>query len=176
MQQAPRGGGGGGLDRRGAGSDDSDASPSDEWLKQLNATCNRLSTQYLQLLRAAGSVDDGSSGGGGGGGDHPNQHNPRSGSRQHVMKSTQDPPPPPLAANVASSLVQCQVAAENLNVAASSLLTLIRTLKLSLLLTDSDTMEAEQELECRACQEEAAQALREASELEQTLMELRRQR
>jgi Surfeit locus protein 5 subunit 22 of Mediator complex len=173
MQQPPRGGGGeGDLDRRGGGSDDT--SPADEWLKQLRATCNRLSTQYLQLLRAAGSVDDGSSAGSGGG-DPPNQHNPRSGSRQHVMKSTQDPPPPPLAANVASSLVQCQVAAENLNVAASSLLTLIRTLKLSLLLTDADTMEAEQELECRACQEEAAQALREANELEQALMELRRQ-
>lgn len=169
MQQPPRGGAG--LDRRGAGGGD-DTSPADEWLKQLNATCNRLSTQYLQLLRAAGSVDDGSSGGGG---DHPNQHNPRSGSRQHVMKSTQDPPPPPLAANVASSLVQCQVAAENLNVAASSLLTLIRTLRLSLLLTDSDTMEAEQELECRACQREADQALEEANELEQTLMELWRQ-
>ena len=59
MQQPPRGGGaGGGLDRRGGGSDDT--SPADEWLKQLHATCNRLSTQYLQLLRAAGSVDDGS--------------------------------------------------------------------------------------------------------------------
>ena len=30
-----------------------DTSAADEWLASLNATCNRLSTQYLQLLRAA---------------------------------------------------------------------------------------------------------------------------
>jgi hypothetical protein len=33
-----------------------DATPAEEWLQQLNSTCNRLSTQYLNLLRAASSV------------------------------------------------------------------------------------------------------------------------
>ena len=30
--------------------------PSEDWLQSLNATCNRLSTQYLSLLKAASSV------------------------------------------------------------------------------------------------------------------------
>jgi hypothetical protein len=35
---------------------EADATPAEEWLQSLNATCNRLSTQYLNLLRAASSV------------------------------------------------------------------------------------------------------------------------
>lgn len=30
--------------------------PSDEWLSSLNATCNRLSNQYLNLLKSASSI------------------------------------------------------------------------------------------------------------------------
>jgi hypothetical protein len=33
-----------------------DDTPAEEWLQSLNATCNRLSTQYLSLLRSASSV------------------------------------------------------------------------------------------------------------------------
>jgi hypothetical protein len=33
-----------------------DIVPSDEWTLSLNATCNRLSTQYLNLLKSASSV------------------------------------------------------------------------------------------------------------------------
>lgn len=33
-----------------------DATPAEEWLQSLNATCNRLSTQYLNMLKAASSV------------------------------------------------------------------------------------------------------------------------
>ena len=33
-----------------------DTTPAEEWLQQLNAVCNRLSTQYLNLLRTASSV------------------------------------------------------------------------------------------------------------------------
>ena len=33
-----------------------DLTPGEEWQQSLNATCNRLSTQYLNLLRAASSV------------------------------------------------------------------------------------------------------------------------
>lgn len=35
---------------------EADATPAKEWSQSLNATCNRLSTQYLNLLRAASSV------------------------------------------------------------------------------------------------------------------------
>lgn len=35
---------------------EADATPSEDWLQSLNATCNRLSTQYLNLLRAAASA------------------------------------------------------------------------------------------------------------------------
>jgi hypothetical protein len=33
-----------------------DDTPAEEWLQQLNATLNRLTTQYLALLRTASSV------------------------------------------------------------------------------------------------------------------------
>lgn len=36
--------------------EEADTTPAEEWLQSLNATCNRLSTQYLNLLRAASSV------------------------------------------------------------------------------------------------------------------------
>jgi len=35
---------------------EADATPAEDWLQSLNATCNRLSTQYLNLLRAASSA------------------------------------------------------------------------------------------------------------------------
>jgi len=35
---------------------EADATPAEEWQASLNATCNRLSTQYLSLIRAASSV------------------------------------------------------------------------------------------------------------------------
>ena len=60
--------------------------------------------------------------------------------------TAQDPPPPPLAADVALSTLQCQLAAENICVASSHILSLIRTLKLSLLLMDEDCIEAEEDL------------------------------
>ena len=33
-----------------------DLTPAEEWQQSLNATCNRLSTQYVNLLKAASSV------------------------------------------------------------------------------------------------------------------------
>jgi len=88
------------------------------------------------------------------------------------MTSAQDPPPPPLAADVALSSLQCQLAAENICAATSSLLTLIRTLRLSLLLMDEDTIEAEENLEVQQAQGFTKEALTEAVKLEQELMEL----
>jgi hypothetical protein len=36
--------------------EEADLTPAEEWQQSLNSTCNRLSTQYLNLLRAASSV------------------------------------------------------------------------------------------------------------------------
>jgi hypothetical protein len=33
-----------------------DATPAEEYLASLNATCNRLSTQYLNLLKASSAT------------------------------------------------------------------------------------------------------------------------
>lgn len=35
---------------------ETDDTPAEEWLQQLNAVCNRLSTQYLSLLKTASSA------------------------------------------------------------------------------------------------------------------------
>jgi hypothetical protein len=109
-----------------------DATPAEEWSQSLNATCNRLSTQYSNLLKSASSVTALA---------EENKHDPRAGGGH--MISAQDPPPPPLAADVALASLQCQLASENICVATSHLLTLIRTLRLSLLLMDEDTIDAE---------------------------------
>ena len=89
------------------------------------------------------------------------------------MLSLQDPPPPPLAADVALGTLQCQAATENICVATSQLLTLIRTLRLSLLLMDHETMEAEEEVQVERAQELTRAARLEATQLEQELMDLR---
>ena len=91
------------------------------------------------------------------------------------MQSAQDPPPPPLAADVAMSSLQCQLAVENMCVAASNLLTLIRTLRLSLLLMDEPTIAAEEEWQVQEAFQIAALAQQEANQLEQEWMELRNQ-
>lgn len=87
------------------------------------------------------------------------------------MMSAEDPPPPPLAADLALSMVQCQLAAENISVASSHLITLIRTLRLSLLLMDEETIHAEEQVEIERTQQLTCNALKEAAELEQLYME-----
>jgi len=82
------------------------------------------------------------------------------------MPILQDPPAPPLAAHVELSSVQCQAAAENLKVAASQLLTLIRQLRLSLLVMDKDTIQVEKEM-----QESKIEAIRDKAEMEIALLE-----
>mmetsp|Transcript_21536 Transcript_21536/g.44928 ORF Transcript_21536/g.44928 Transcript_21536/m.44928 type:complete len:155 (-) Transcript_21536:305-769(-) len=141
---------------------EADATPSEQWLQQLNATCNRLSTQYHSLLRAASSISALEEG----------RHDPRAGGT--MMKSFSDPPPPPLAADVALSSVQCLTATENITVACSQVLTLIRTLRLSLLLMDGDTMEAEECLQVEYAQQRTAKTLQEIAKLEQELFRLTR--
>ena len=90
------------------------------------------------------------------------------------MKSLHDPPPPPLAAHVAHSSMQCQLAAENMCVAASQLLSLIRTLRLSLLLMDTETIAIEQEAQVEQAQSDTQLALQQAAAQLQALLERQR--
>lgn len=136
-----------------------DATPAEEWSQSLNATCNRLSTQYSNLLKSASSVTALA---------EENKHDPRAGGGH--MISAQDPPPPPLAADVALASLQCQLASENICVATSHLLSLIRTLRLSLLLMDEDTIDAEESLQAQETKRMTEQAMTKAIQLEQQLM------
>jgi len=152
---------------------EADLTPGQDWRESLNATCNRLSTQYLNLLRAASSMssleqkrNDNNSN---------NNNNKGGGSGGQKMTSLQDPPPPPLAADVGSSSLQCQLAVENLCVASSQLLSLIRTLRLSILMMDEETIAAEEEWQVLEVQKITTQAQNEANKLEQEWMELRNQ-
>ena len=182
---------------------EADLTPGQEWQQAVSNTCNRLSTQYLNLLKAASSVAALESGGNAGvivGGitsatgsavdptgpgnkagasattttaSSISTSDPRSGGGN--MNSLQDPPPPPLAANVALSSLQCQLAVENLCVAASQLLSLIRTLRLSLLLMDESTIVAEEEWQVEQVRAITEKAMQEADVLEQKWMEYRNQ-
>ena len=89
------------------------------------------------------------------------------------MTSLQDPPPPPLAVDVASSSLQCQLAVENLCVASSQLLSLIRTLRLSILMMDEETIAAEEEWQVLQVQKITTQAQDEANRLEHEWIALR---
>lgn len=91
------------------------------------------------------------------------------------MKALQDPPPPPLAADVALSSLQCQLAAENLCTATSNMLSLIRTLRLSLLLMDEETIAAEEEWQVQQVQTITTKAQEQANILEQEWLGLRNQ-
>ena len=89
------------------------------------------------------------------------------------MPTAQDPPPPALAADVAMSSVQCQLATENICVATSHLLSLIRTLRLSILLMDEDMIDAEEDWQVQEAQMVTEEAKRVAVRFEQELMEMR---
>jgi len=84
-----------------------------------------------------------------------------------------DDPPPPLAANVQLSAVQAKLAVENLCVASSHALDLIRTLRLSALLMDEEAIRAEEEEEALDVYEKKLEAEEECILLEQKLLELR---
>ncbi|KAL3936946.1 MAG: hypothetical protein SGBAC_007847 [Bacillariaceae sp.] len=179
-----------------------DLTPGQEWQQAVSNTCNRLSTQYLNLLKAASSITALESGGnqgvaiGGNGAtgsasdptgagnkagastaattsSAKSTSDPRSGGGN--MNALQDPPPPPLASNVAMSSLQCQLAVENLCVAASQMLSLIRTLRLSLLLMDESAIMAEEEWQVEQVRTITEKAMQEADVLEQEWMEYRNQ-
>ena len=152
---------------------EADATPAEEWLQSLHATCNRLSTQYLNLLRAAASSNNSSG--------NNNQssssttttatntkHDPRAGGGH--MRNPTDPPPPPLAADTALSTLQTATATENICVATAQIMSLIRTLQLSLLLQDYDTQQAEEEHQVWTAMELTRQAQEQAALLEQQVL------
>ncbi|OEU17341.1 hypothetical protein FRACYDRAFT_268664 [Fragilariopsis cylindrus CCMP1102] len=158
---------------------EADLTPGEDWRESLNATCNRLSTQYLNLLRAASSMSSLEQKGGISNDNGNNNKGAGSssnfGSGSQKMTSLQDPPPPPLAADIGSSSLQCQLAVENLCVASSQLLSLIRTLRLSILMMDEETIAAEEEWQVLEVQKITNHAQNEANKLEQEWMELRNQ-
>ena len=69
--------------------------PAEVWRSSLNATCNRLSTQYLNLLKSASGNDASREG--------TRQNDPRSGGG--VMRDPNEPPAP-LAADTAIASLQ----------------------------------------------------------------------
>ncbi|KAL3769084.1 hypothetical protein ACHAWU_008776 [Discostella pseudostelligera] len=176
-----------------------DETPAQAWEASLDATCNRLMSQYLSLLRAAApattttslssssgssSYPDQNDGGavvhsGVGVGSSSNSSanirgqvgtDPRAGG--WLMRNADDPPPP-LAADVLLGAVQAKLAAENLCVASSNALDLIRTLRLSVLLLDEELIRAEEEEEALELLESSLEAEGECAVLEAKLSELR---
>lgn len=150
---------------------EADETPSEQWLQKVNATCNRLSTQYLHLLQS---------------GSAPKQANNNNNtttmdarlwtSRGHRMEDLHnDPPPPALASEMALQTLQCQLATENICAAASEAYSLIRTLRLSLLLMDVGTQEAEASVEWHQQQSQTVGTLEQVVETEQELLECRQQ-
>lgn len=143
------------------------------WISSLNATCNRLTNQYLSILRAASAMNAN------------NANNTTDGHRAGGTMLDPSDPPPSLTANAALSSLQAQLAAQNICVASSQLLDLIRTLRLSLLLMDGidcydsnngnidnnsnnihGAIDEEEVMEVDQAREVMEEALREASELE----------
>jgi Surfeit locus protein 5 subunit 22 of Mediator complex len=88
------------------------------------------------------------------------------------MNTLSDPPPPPLAADVALSTLQCQLAGENLCAAASQLLDICRTLRLAILLMDDDTIAAEEECQVAETKARTQTATEQATALEQQYLEV----
>merc|ERR1740139_348880 len=83
-------------------------------------------------------------------------------------------PPPPLAAHSARSSIQTKLSAQNLCAASSKLLDLIRTLRLSALLMEGESIGREEEVECLESESVVWDvALAEVSGLEEELRELR---
>lgn len=161
-----------------------DQTPAEAWKSSLDATCNRLMSHYLSLLRAASSADqDNTTTSTSTSGDGANNTtssdvnqvgtDPRAGGG--LMRDADDPPPP-LAANVQMSALQAKLAAENLCVASSNALDLIRTLRLSVLLMDEELIRAEEEEEALELCELGLEAEEECNKLEEKLAELRNKR
>ena len=85
-------------------------------------------------------------------------------------------PPPPLAASVHCSSLQAKIASQNICVATSQLLDLIRTLRMSALLMDHSRISVEEDTECRRCNQQTERIMKECKILEMKLMDLRNEK
>jgi len=178
-----------------------EATPAEKWQASLNATCNRLITQYATLVKSAAGIStvsakqpgntssaaavtksstssasttttttatatstssnscstkiDGRRGGGG-----------------MFLDAKQNPPPPALAADAALVSLQAKLASQNIAIATSNLLDLIRTLRMSALLMDEGVIQEEEQAEYEICIEEARIIAKETANLEKELFHL----
>lgn len=89
------------------------------------------------------------------------------------MLTPNDAPTPPLASSTNMSALHCQLAAENICVATSNLLSLIRTLRLSLLLMDEETIADEEEWQVHQIEQISSQSQEQANLIEQEWLLLR---
>lgn len=112
---------------------ETDTDPSIEFRNQLKSTLNRLSNQYLCLLKAASSEAALSD----------LQIDPRAGGKM----LTANEPPAPLASSTSLSALTTAVATQNICASVNQLLDLIRTLRLSITIMGEDRFE-EEEIEC----------------------------
>ena len=84
-------------------------------------------------------------------------------------------PPPALAADAALASLQTKLASQNIAVASSNLLDLIRTMRLSALLMEEQVIAWEEVQEFEICMEEARAAAEESAALEGELLKLWRE-
>mmetsp|Transcript_12075 Transcript_12075/g.14974 ORF Transcript_12075/g.14974 Transcript_12075/m.14974 type:complete len:191 (+) Transcript_12075:94-666(+) len=129
---------------------------SQEWKTNLKSTLNRLTTQYLNVLRAASSEvalihesEEGYGVSGGSSGVVPGTKgivtDPRAGGGH--MTSINEPTPP-LSASATISTFQTKLATQNIITTSNQLLDLIRILRLSALLLDETCSKKEADVEC----------------------------
>lgn len=112
--------------------------PSKIFLQRISNCINYLNTQYLTLLRAASSENALDAA-------HDGAMDPRAGGG--AMKDPKEPAPP-LAATATLSSLQAKLSAQNICVATSQLLDIIRILRLSALIMDGETADMEEDVEC----------------------------
>lgn len=130
--------------------------PSIEYKNLLNSTLNRLTNQYLCLLRAASSemaLSD-------------LQVDPRAGGEM----TTANEPPAPLASSTSLSTLSTAVATQNICASVNQLLDLIRTLRLSIIIMGEDRFE-EEELECLENRVAMEDIMKASSRIENELLE-----
>lgn len=162
-----------------------EATPAEKWKASLNATCNRLTTQYITLLKSAAGVStvtakqqgsaaatSASTASNTTATATSNKIEGRRGGGGMILDPKQDPPPPALAADAALVSLQAKLASQNLAVATSNLLDLIRTLRLSALLMEEDVIQEEEHNEYDICIEEARDVAKETASLEKELFYL----
>lgn len=144
-----------------------EAKPAEKWLSSLNAVCNRLTTQYLTLLKSAAGMSTVAKRNA-----TPDAISLTEGHRGGGVMLDPNEPPPALAADSALISLQTKLAAQNIAVASSNLLDLIRTLRLSALLMEEQVIDEEEEIECEICMEETQAVARESAILEGELFNL----